>query len=78
MIEIKRLNGDAYSLIVRELGMECFISIDDCDEDLDVLDVTLSRDVIFKARLYTDDIVFDLRGKKVMINTSEFKEIIIK
>lgn len=76
MIKIIHLKGDTYSLLIQELG-DPFISVDDCDEDLDVLDVTLSPAVIMKVNPTTKSVTFDRGGWKVMIDFSEFKEITI-
>ena len=80
MIKIIHLSGDAFTLLVQELG-DPFISVDDCDEDLDVLDVTLSPDVIMKVNTATKShnksVIFERGGWNVMIDFSEFKEITI-
>ena len=78
MIKIKHLSGNAYILLHKELGDRWEISVDDCDEDLDILDVTLAPEVIMKVRPLTKDVVFELGGKKVMIDMSEYREIIIE
>ena len=75
MIQIKHLSGNTYDLLNVELGDRWCISIDDCDEDLDILDVTLAPEVIMKVRPVTKDVIFELGWRRVMIDTSEFKEI---
>lgn len=75
MIKITHLSGDTYDLLKTELGDRWCISIDDCDEDLDILDVTLAPEVIMKVRPLTKDVIFELGWRRVMIDTSEFKEI---
>ena len=76
MIKIIHLNGDTFTTLVQGLGNP-FLSVDDCDEDLDVLDVTLSPDVIMKVNPTTKSVTFDRGGWKVMIEFWEFKEITI-
>lgn len=75
MIKIKSLDGHAFELLDIEFGAKWLIVIDDCNEDADTLDVTLAPEVILKAKPLTHDIIFELGGKKVMIDTNEFKEI---
>lgn len=77
MIKIKGLNGNAFDLLNCEFDSKWLISIDDCDEDLDILDVTMSDMIMMKVNQLTKSITFDLTGRKVMIDTNEFKEITV-
>ena len=72
--QILGLSRDSYSYIKDYIPRA--IKSESIDQNYQIVDIELSEPVIMK--IYNDDLILDIGAKRVVIESWDFKEIIIR